>query len=79
MEISALSISLAPSGGSQAKAGYLRIEAVDKNGWGRKGSSWKARREAKWCAVRESFLVASEEPGDVSANFHLASMIANEI
>lgn len=64
LEISALSISLAQSGGAQYKAGYLRIEA-DKGGFGRKSASWKDRREQRWCSVRESYLVVLEEPGEV--------------
>jgi phospholipase D1/2 len=69
MEISALSISLAPSGGNQYKAGWLRIESTDnKKGFGRKSASWTERKKAKWCAVRESYLVAVSEAGEVSMN-----------
>ena len=68
LEISALSIALAKSGGAQYKAGYLRIEASTNggSGFGRKSASWKERKESRWCAVRESYLVVVEEPGEVS-------------
>ena len=70
LEISSLSIALAQTGGHQYKAGYLRIEAVDNKGggFGRKGASWKAKREARWCTLRESYLVALHEPGEVSSS-----------
>ncbi|KAJ7600958.1 phospholipase D [Mycena floridula] len=64
LEISALSISLAQSGGTQYKAGYLHIEAIDGKSFGRKSSSWKDRKSYKWCALRESYLVAQDEPGE---------------
>ncbi|KAL0576864.1 Phospholipase D1 [Marasmius crinis-equi] len=67
LEISALSISLAQTGGHQYKAGYLQIEAADHKGggFGRKGLNWRQKREARWCAVRESYLVVLEEPGEL--------------
>lgn len=63
LEISALSITLAQSGGAQSKAGYLRITST-AGSFGRKSAGWKAKREV-WCAVRESYLVVLEEPGEV--------------
>ncbi|KAF8798774.1 phospholipase D [Phlegmacium glaucopus] len=63
LEISALSITLAQSGGTQSKAGYLRIGST-AGGFGRKSANWKANKEA-WCAVRESYLVVLEEPGEL--------------
>ena len=63
LEISALSITLAQSGGAQSKAGYLRIVS-SAGAFGRKSASWKTTKEA-WCAVRESYLVVVEEPGEV--------------
>lgn len=68
LEISALSTALAKSGGAQYKAGYMRIEASTSGGtvFGRKSASWKERKESRWCAVRESYLVVVEEPGEVS-------------
>ncbi|GBE83213.1 Phospholipase D1 [Sparassis crispa] len=63
LEISALSISLAQSGGAQYKAGLLRIDAVgSKGGFGRKGTPWRERKAQKWCslAVWDVFLIDSE-------------------
>ena len=67
LEISATTISLARSGGAQFKAGYLRIES-DRfigGGFGRKSAGWTAKKTDKWCAVRESYIIAVEEPGEV--------------
>ncbi|EJC97886.1 phospholipase D [Fomitiporia mediterranea MF3/22] len=68
LEISALSIALAQSGGWQAKAGMLTIESASKKsgGFGKKSSSWSAKRKQRWSALRESYLVAVEEPGEVN-------------
>jgi hypothetical protein len=88
LEISALSIALAQSGGAQYKAGFLRVEAVSKrvgsfissfltssreedkegrgpNPFGRKSVGFRDRREQRWCAVRESYIVALVEPGEL--------------
>lgn len=69
LEISALSISLAQTGGSQAKAGFLRIEATGHKGggFGRKSTGWAEKKKSRWCAVRESYLVVLDELGEVSA------------
>ncbi|KAJ8519021.1 hypothetical protein ONZ45_g3982 [Pleurotus djamor] len=67
-EISALFISLAQSGGAQHKAGYLRIEDAGNKaggGFGRKSVGWREKREQRWCAVRESYLVILQEPGEL--------------
>jgi phospholipase D1/2 len=68
LEISALSIHLAQSGGTQYKAGYLQIAASGNKGtgFGRKSASRVQKRKQKWCAVRESYLVAVEEPGELA-------------
>ncbi|KAI5121406.1 hypothetical protein M0805_003178 [Coniferiporia weirii] len=68
LEISALSIHLAQSGGWQAKAGMLTIEAASKKsgGFGRKNASWSERKKQRWCAVRESYLVAVDDPGELT-------------
>ena len=66
LEISALSISLAQSGGVQYKAGFLQLEITKGIGFGSKSASRKTRHSQKWCAVRESYLVISEELGEVS-------------
>jgi phospholipase D1/2 len=67
LELSALSIHLARSGGSQYKAGYLRIFASSNKGagFGRKSASRSQKRKQKWCAIRDSYLVAVEEPGEL--------------
>ncbi|KXN88185.1 Phospholipase D1 [Leucoagaricus sp. SymC.cos] len=68
LEVSALSISLAQSGGAQYKGGYLQVHAINNGGggFGRKGLSWKVRRELRWSAVRESYLVVVDEPGEIN-------------
>ncbi|KAG8214440.1 phospholipase D [Butyriboletus roseoflavus] len=66
LEISALFISLAQAGGLQYKAGFLRLEPSGNNpGLGRKATSRRARKQSRWCAVRESCLVVLEEPGEL--------------
>ncbi|KAI0263930.1 phospholipase D [Gloeopeniophorella convolvens] len=68
-EISALSIQLAQSGGAQYKAGYLQIEAASGNkgtGFGRKSAGRLQKKKQKWCAIRDSYLVAVEEPGELA-------------
>ncbi|CAL1712514.1 unnamed protein product [Somion occarium] len=69
LEISALSIALAQSGGSQYKAGFLRIHpssAKGGGGYGRKNTSWRDKQTQRWCAVRESYLVILEEMGELT-------------
>ena len=67
LEISALSIHLAPTGGAQYKAGFVRIKSSGTRGpsFGRRGTGRKDKLEQKWCAVRESYLVAVDDPGEV--------------
>lgn len=70
LEISALMVSLAQSGGAQYKAGLLSIESVgNKGGLGRRATSWRERRAPKWCSVRESYLVVHEEIGEVRSSY----------
>ncbi|KAJ6619535.1 hypothetical protein B0H10DRAFT_2026156 [Mycena sp. CBHHK59/15] len=65
--ISALFINLAHSGGLQLKAGYLQIESTKTGGgFGRKSASWKEKKESRWCAVRDNYIVAVEEPGELA-------------
>ena len=66
LEISALSITLAQSGGSQYKAGFLHLSISKGVGLGSKSASRKARYSQKWCEVRESYLVITEELGEVT-------------
>lgn len=67
LEVSALSIALAQSGGAQYKAGWLRIEVIGNKGggFGRRSANRKERRKPKWVGVRESYMVVLEEPGEV--------------
>ena len=65
LEIGALLITLAQSGGAQSKAGFLNLKISKGVGLGSKSASRRARRSQKWCAVRESYLVISEELGEV--------------
>lgn len=67
LEVSALSISLAQTGGTQLKAGYLRIDASGHKGagFGRKAAGWSERKDNHWCAIRESYLVVLQQPGEV--------------
>ena len=68
LEVSALSIHLAHFGGVQYKAGYLRIVASSNKGggFGRKSATRQQKKSQKWCAVRESYLVAVEEAGELA-------------
>ncbi|KAG9118708.1 Phospholipase D1, partial [Ceratobasidium sp. 392] len=66
-EISALSIALAQRGGIQGKAGYLRVLSSNMS---RKAAHTgllgrKRNHEPKWWLVRESYLVAVEDPGEL--------------
>lgn len=76
LEVSALSISLAQSGGVQYKGGYLRIQAINNGGggFGRKGLSWRMKKELRWSGVRESYLVVVDEPGEVSFVFEIETL-----
>ncbi|KAJ7505449.1 phospholipase D [Mycena galericulata] len=67
LEVSALFINLAHSGGLQLKGGYLQIESTKTGGgFGRKSATWKERKESRWCAVRDSYIVVVEEPGELA-------------
>lgn len=68
LEVSALSIQLASSGGVQYKAGYLWVVASGNKGagFGRKSAGRLQKKKQKWCAVRESYLVAVEEAGELA-------------
>lgn len=67
LEVSALSIALSQSGGWQAKAGMLRIDTTNSKAgnFGRKGASWTERKKQRWCCVRDGYLVAMEELGEL--------------
>ncbi len=66
--MSALSINLANSSGVQYKAGYLQIVASSNKGagFGRKSAGRRQKKKQRWCAVRESYLVAVEEAGELA-------------
>ncbi|RPD77444.1 phospholipase D [Lentinus tigrinus ALCF2SS1-7] len=67
LEFGALTIALAQSGGAQYKAGFLRLEGVaPKNAFGRRAAGWREKKKQRWCAVRESYLVAMEEMGELT-------------
>lgn len=73
LEVSALFISLAQSGGVQYKAGYLRLETSGyQPGLGRKATSRRDRKRSRWCAVRQSCLIVLEEPGEVCCIFFVS-------
>jgi len=69
-EISALSISLAKEGGTQGKAGILRVAGnqTSRRSVGRGLNPFGVGEAAKprWWIVRESFLVAVDDPSSVS-------------
>jgi phospholipase D1/2 len=73
-EISALSIALANSGGTQYKAGYLEVEATGNGGFGRKSANWSQKRQVRWAAVRESYLAVLTEPGEVRSILSIPSL-----
>ncbi|CED85185.1 Phospholipase D1 [Phaffia rhodozyma] len=66
LELSALSLSLAPNGGCQGKSGYLRV--LSANVSSKKDRpvlaplAWKRARKFRWWIVRESYLIAVDEP-----------------
>ncbi|WVR06183.1 hypothetical protein IAU60_003213 [Kwoniella sp. DSM 27419] len=65
-ELSALTLSLAPRGGFQGKAGFLKIPGGNvsrrANQPGLTPTSWKANREPKWFIVRDSYFIATSGP-----------------
>jgi hypothetical protein len=70
LEVSALFINLAHSGGYQLKAGYMAIESTKTGGgFGRKSATWKEKKESRWCAVRDGYIVVVDEPGEVIYHF----------
>ncbi|ORY27900.1 putative phospholipase D [Naematelia encephala] len=65
-ELSSLTLSLAPRGGFQGKAGFLKIPGANasrrSNQPGLTPTSWMHSREPKWCIVRDSYFVATDGP-----------------
>lgn len=65
-ELSALTLALAPTGGFQGKAGFLKMPGSNAsrraNQPGLTPASWIANRAPKWFIVRDSYFVATEGP-----------------
>ncbi|WRT67553.1 uncharacterized protein IL334_004525 [Kwoniella shivajii] len=65
-ELSALTLQLAPRGGFQGKAGFLKIPGWDAsrraNQPGLAPTTWAAHRKPKWFIVRDSYFVATDGP-----------------
>ncbi|EIW66666.1 hypothetical protein TREMEDRAFT_34686 [Tremella mesenterica DSM 1558] len=65
-ELSALTVSLAPRGGFQGKAGFLRLPGSNTsrraNQPGLTPTSWIHNRSPKWFIVRDSYFVATDGP-----------------
>ncbi|GAA5892364.1 hypothetical protein JCM5296_003579 [Sporobolomyces johnsonii] len=65
LEISAMSIQLATRGGAQGKQGYLRITSGGAGSRKQPGFhplKWKKRHDPKWFIVRDSYIVAVDDP-----------------
>lgn len=67
-ELSALTVALAPRGGFQGKAGFLKLPSSQvsrkSNQPGLLPSKWKMHRAPKWFIVRESYCVATNGPAE---------------
>lgn len=67
-ELSALTVALAPRGGFQGKAGFIKIPTIHvsrkNNQPGLVPSKWKKHRKPKWFIVRESYFVATDGPSE---------------
>lgn len=65
-ELSSLTVSLAPRGGFQGKAGFLRMSGSSAskraNQPGLLPGSWMRYKSPKWWIVRDSYLVATDGP-----------------
>nr|XP_018262600.1 phospholipase D [Kwoniella dejecticola CBS 10117]OBR84758.1 phospholipase D [Kwoniella dejecticola CBS 10117] len=68
-ELSALTLQLAPRGGFQGKAGFLKIPDWNAsrraNQPGLAPTTWAAHRKPKWFIVRDSYFVATDGPESV--------------
>lgn len=72
-ELSALTLQLAKNpGGTQGKSGFLRVLNTDVSKKSDRPAlslmAWKDKRKERWWVVRESYLIAVEEPDQVSPN-----------
>ncbi|WWC88903.1 uncharacterized protein L201_003818 [Kwoniella dendrophila CBS 6074] len=68
-ELSALTLQLAPRGGFQGKAGFLKIPDWNAsrraNQPGLAPTTWAAHRKPKWFIVRDSYFIATDGPESV--------------
>jgi phospholipase D1/2 len=75
LELSSLTLTLAPRGGFQSKAGYLKIIGANAskraNQPGMTPTSWMQSRKPKWWIVRESYFVCANGPETVSYCTHV--------
>ena len=72
LELSAISIHLAARGGLQGKQGYLRVMSGGASRHRKPGFhplDFKQRHEPKWFVVRDSYILAVDEPYAVSKTF----------
>ncbi|KAK4057861.1 Phospholipase D1 [Microbotryomycetes sp. JL221] len=68
LEISAMSLSLSTLGGAQGKQGYLSIlsaGASRRKPPGFHPMLWKYRHEPKWFIIRDSYIVAVDDPASL--------------
>ena len=77
-ELSALSVSMAKSGGVQGKAGLLRViggessrKSVMNSNFGMALLGVGQAVKPRWWMVRESYMVAVDDPGSVSNDWSL--------
>lgn len=72
-EISSLTLSLAPRGGFQGKAGFVRLPGSNtsrrSNQPGMSPLSWFTDRSPKWFTIRDSYFVATDGPEAVGLLF----------
>ena len=65
-ELSVLTVDLAPRGGFQGKAGFLKIPGANAsrraNQPGITPTSWVQSRKPKWFIVRDSYFLATDSP-----------------
>ncbi|KAG8926053.1 Phospholipase D1 [Tulasnella sp. 418] len=70
-EMSALSVALARRGGIQGKSGLLRVLSSNSSRKSTHGTfstliAWSQQHQPKWWMVRESYLVAVEDPAELA-------------
>ncbi|KAG1829755.1 phospholipase D [Suillus variegatus] len=52
----------------EISASFITLAQFEGNGpgFGRKSARWRERKVSRWCAVRESYIVAVEDPGEIA-------------